>query len=211
MALSIRPRCVSARSHLRWWLDSGRMRSLIDGVGIKLLTRLRHHQSSPQSQNPKARCRARVPRPEGTAASKACSFSLYSQAQKTCDYYDRSSTNVSLYRIAHCNLLRSELVCLIQTGPLSDHAIIQSAAVCTKSLARGPVRAIDPRTTLKNCSHCRINLRRFGAYPRTVPRLQFADLGPRERPLGLSLWMWDHLPRRVSFSPPTAFCTLPLN
>jgi hypothetical protein len=72
----------------------------------------------------------------------------------------RSSTNVSLYRIAHCNLLRSELVCLIQTGPLSDHAIIQSAAVCTKSLARGPVRAIDPRTTLKNCSHCRINLRR---------------------------------------------------
>jgi hypothetical protein len=119
----------------------------------------------------------------------------------------RSSTNVSLYRIAHCNLLRSELVCLIQTGPLSDHAIIQSAAVCTKSLARGPVRAIDPRTTLKNCSHCRINLRRFGAYPRTVPRLQFADLGPRERPLGLSLWMWDHLPRRVSFSPPTAFCT----
>jgi hypothetical protein len=123
----------------------------------------------------------------------------------------RSSTNVSLYRIAHCNLLRSELVCLIQTGPLSDHAIIQSAAVCTKSLARGPVRAIDPRTTLKNCSHCRINLRRFGAYPRTVPRLQFADLAPRERPLGLSLWMWDHLPRRVSFSPPTAFCTLPLN
>jgi hypothetical protein len=23
----------------------------------------------------------------------------------------------------------------------------------------------------------------------------------RERPLGLSLWMWDHLPRRVSFQP----------
>jgi hypothetical protein len=186
MALSIRPRCVSARSHLRWWLDSGRMRSLIDGVGIKLLTRLRHHQSSPQSQNPKARCRARVSRPEGTAASKACSFSLYSQAQKTCDDYDhdhhtddvkdvhcvllrlrdahllegrqicdwvhpgsschgcqsvveaimRSSTDVSLCRIAHCNLLRSEL-CLPHTGPLSDHAIIQSAALCTKSLARG--------------------------------------------------------------------------
>src|ERR1700730_4585680 len=130
----------------------------------------------------------------------------------------RSSTNVSLYRIAHviyriahCNLLRSELVCLIQTGPLSDHAIIQSAAVCAKSLARGPVRAIDPRTTLKNCSHCRINLRRFDACLRTVPCSPFAALGPRERPLGLSLWMWDHLPRRVSFSPPTAFCTLPLN
>jgi hypothetical protein len=96
-------------------------------------------------------------------ASRIVHFSLYSQAQKTCDYYDhdhqtddvkdvhcvllrvrdanplegwqicdwvhpgsschgcqsvveatmRSSTNVSLYRIAHCNLLRSELVCLI--------------------------------------------------------------------------------------------------
>jgi hypothetical protein len=37
----IRPRRVSAWSH--WWLDSGRMRSLTDGVCIKLLTRLRHN------------------------------------------------------------------------------------------------------------------------------------------------------------------------
>jgi hypothetical protein len=44
---SIAPRCVSARSHLRWWLDSGRMRSLIDGVCIELLTRLRHNQKEP--------------------------------------------------------------------------------------------------------------------------------------------------------------------
>jgi hypothetical protein len=151
MAPSIRPRCVSARSHLRWWLDSGRMRSL----------------SAPQ---PKIRKLDAV-RPcrvlKGPPASKACSFSLYSQAQKTCDYYDHDhhtddvkdvhcvllrvrdanplegwqicdwvhpgsschgcqsvveatmhlSTNVSLYRIAHCNLLRSELVCLIQNRP----------------------------------------------------------------------------------------------
>jgi hypothetical protein len=167
MAPSIRPRSVSARSHLRWWLDSGRMRSLIDGVCIKLLIRLRHNQSS--APQPKIRKRDAV-RPcrvlKGPPASKACSFSLYSQAQKTCDDYDhdhhtddvkdvhcvllrvrdanplegwqicdwvhpgsschgcqsvveatmRSSTNVSLYRIAHCNLLRSEL-CLPHSSP----------------------------------------------------------------------------------------------
>jgi hypothetical protein len=121
----------------------------------------------------------------------------------------RSSTNVSLYRIAHCNLLRSEL-CL----PHSMDAIILSAAVSTNRLFGGPVRAIDPRTTLKNCSHCRIRfaaLWRLSSDSAELSRLQFADLGAREWPLGLSLWMWDHLPRRVSFSPPTAFCTLPLN
>jgi hypothetical protein len=49
----------------------------------------------------------------------------------------RSSTNVSLYKIAHCNLLRSEL-CL----PHSKDAIILSAAVSTNRLF-GPVRAIS--------------------------------------------------------------------
>src|ERR1700732_1008120 len=43
----IRPRRVSAWSH--WWLDSGRMRSLTDGVCIKLLTRLRHNHKCPLS------------------------------------------------------------------------------------------------------------------------------------------------------------------
>jgi hypothetical protein len=28
--------------------------------------------------------------------------------------------------------------------------------------------------------------------------------------VGIGRRVWDHLPRRVSFSPPTAFCTLPL-
>jgi hypothetical protein len=42
----------------------------------------------------------------------------------------RSSTNVSLYKIAHCNLLRSEL-CL----PHSMDAIILSAAVSTNRLS----------------------------------------------------------------------------
>jgi hypothetical protein len=32
------PRRVAMRSHLRWWPDPGRMRSLTDGVCIKLLT-----------------------------------------------------------------------------------------------------------------------------------------------------------------------------
>jgi hypothetical protein len=67
------PRSVSARSHLRWWLDSGRMRSLIDGVCIKLLTQLRHNQSS--ARNPKSESSITV-RPcrvlKGPPASKAC-------------------------------------------------------------------------------------------------------------------------------------------
>jgi hypothetical protein len=41
------PMCFGAESHFRWWLDSGRMRSLTGGVCIKLLTKLRHNQSSP--------------------------------------------------------------------------------------------------------------------------------------------------------------------
>src|SRR6267142_5581378 len=53
MAPSIRPRRVSARSHLRWWLDSGRMRSLTGGVCIKLLTKLRHNQRSPLASMPR--------------------------------------------------------------------------------------------------------------------------------------------------------------
>jgi Natural resistance-associated macrophage protein-like len=99
----------------------------------------------------------------------------------------RSSSNVSLYRIAHCNLLRSEL-CLPHSnrptiGPRPSSNRPRSAQ---NRLLGGQSAPLTPRTTLKNCSHCRINLRRFGAYPRTVPRLQFADLAPRERPLGLS-------------------------
>jgi hypothetical protein len=53
----------------------------------------------------------------------------------------RSSTNVSLYKIAHCNLLRSEL-CL----PHSMDAIILSAAVSTNRLFGAPVRAISRLT-----------------------------------------------------------------
>jgi hypothetical protein len=108
----------------------------------------------------------------------------------------RSSTNVSLYRIAHCNLLRSELVSFklahYPTTPSSNRP--RSAQ---NRLLGGPVRAIDPRTTLKNCSHCRIKfaaLSRSSSDSAELSRLQFADLGACERPLGLSLWMWDHLP-----------------
>jgi hypothetical protein len=43
-----------------------------------------------------------------------------------------------------------------------------------------------------------------------LSRLVPTTLGALKVVGGLSLWMWDHLPRRVSFSPPTAFCTLPL-
>ena len=53
----------------------------------------------------------------------------FEQIRSVVEAIMRSSNHVSLHRIAHCSLLRSELVCLIQTGPLSDHAIIQSAAV----------------------------------------------------------------------------------
>jgi hypothetical protein len=56
------PDVFSARSHLRWWRDSERMRSLTGGVCIKLLTTLRH--------NPKARCRASVSRPEGAVSEQ---------------------------------------------------------------------------------------------------------------------------------------------
>jgi hypothetical protein len=56
----------------------------------------------------------------------------------------RSSTNVSLYRIARLSLFASFKLAHYWTTP-----IIQSAAVCTKSLARGPVRAIDPRTNVE--------------------------------------------------------------
>jgi hypothetical protein len=38
---------------------------------------------------------------------------------------NRSSTNISLYKIAHCNPLRSKLVCLIQKTPIPDHTIIE--------------------------------------------------------------------------------------
>jgi hypothetical protein len=154
------------------WLDSGRMRSL----------------SAPQ---PKIRKLDAV-RPcrvlKGPPASKACSFSLYSQAQKTCDDYDHdhhtddvkdvhcvllrvrdanplegwqicdwvhpgsschgcqsvveatmhSSTNVSLLELLTAIFCGLSLFASFKTGPLSDHAIIQSAAVYTKSLARGP-------------------------------------------------------------------------
>ena len=48
----------------------------------------------------------------------------------------RSSTNVSLYRIAHCNLLRSR----------SMDAIILSAAVSTNLLFGGPLRTISRLT-----------------------------------------------------------------
>jgi hypothetical protein len=48
----------------------------------------------------------------------------------------RSSTNVSLYRIAHCNLLRSR----------SMDAIILSAAVSTNRLFGGPLRTISRLT-----------------------------------------------------------------
>jgi hypothetical protein len=45
----------------------------------------------------------------------------------------RSWTNVSLYKIAHRNLLRSEFCLPLSIGPLRDHAIIVSATVCTKN------------------------------------------------------------------------------
>jgi hypothetical protein len=77
-------------------LDGGLIREgcarLIDGVCIKLRTRLRHLKVA---HNPKIRkldavrpCRVLKGRP----ASKACSFSLYSQAQKTCDDCDHDTT-----------------------------------------------------------------------------------------------------------------------
>jgi hypothetical protein len=71
----------------------------------------------------------------------------------------RSSTNASLYKIAHCNLFRSEL-CLpysraqYQTTPSSNRP--QSAQNC---LLGGPVRAVSRRTeqrSVQNCSHWRI-------------------------------------------------------
>src|SRR3984893_9167126 len=38
------PTCFGVQSPLKWWRSPGRMRSLTDGVCIKLLTRLRHNQ-----------------------------------------------------------------------------------------------------------------------------------------------------------------------
>jgi hypothetical protein len=38
------PTCFGVESPLKWWRNPGRMRSLTDGVCIKLLTRLSHNQ-----------------------------------------------------------------------------------------------------------------------------------------------------------------------
>ena len=96
------PRRVSARSHLRWWLDSGRMRSLIDGVCIKpgIATIKGAH-------NPKIRssCHAPLSRPEGTASAQGLQLSLCSQTQETCDDYDHDHHTDDVKDI-HCVLLR---------------------------------------------------------------------------------------------------------
>jgi hypothetical protein len=72
----------------------------------------------------------------------------------------RSSTSVSLYNIAHCNLLRSELRVPYSKSSIPDDAIIESAAVCAKVLTAGPVRAVSRRAieqrSVQKCSHCRI-------------------------------------------------------
>jgi hypothetical protein len=141
------PDVFSARSHLRWWRDSERMRSLTGGVCIKLLTMLRH--------NPKARCRASVSRLKGPSRSKACSFSLYSQAQKTCDdyYHDHHTDDV---KDVHCVLLRVRDANPLEGWQICDWVHAGSSCHGCQSAVGGTHALIDQRKSVQNCSHCRI-------------------------------------------------------
>jgi hypothetical protein len=89
------------------------MRSLIDGVCIKLLTRLRHNQSS--ARNPKSESSmpcARAARPEGAAREQGLQFSLYSQAKKTCDYYDHDHHTDDVKDVHRVLLRVRDAICL---------------------------------------------------------------------------------------------------
>src|SRR5690242_3481457 len=148
MALSIRPRRVSARSHLRWWLDSGRMRSLIGGVCI--------NQASPQSKEPtirksEARCHAPVSRPEGTASAQGLQLSLYPQTQETCDDYDHDHHTDDVKDI-HCVLLRVRDANPLEGWQIGDWVHPGSFCHGCQSVVGANHAFVDQRKSVSNCS-----------------------------------------------------------